>query len=362
MRIVISLVVGLSVFAISNSSELSKMMPLQNYRIITDIEQSSESKAYPYVPGLIAQSPGTQIGTTYWDSQTIGSTGNRAAVCDDGSRYFCWTNLLGWPYPPVPRYAAYFWISPDGNNSNGALIGNQGSSRPQLDIIYGNRGAIVFAQLGTDVTLVVEYDPPGFGFFDIYDPPGQYWPYITVDRNDNIHILTHQFTEQYILDLAYTRSIDGGSTWTELESIEDVMVVGAIIDASPVSNRVAVVFPQPSDTNNQWLNDVVYVVSDDGLDWDFENGRINITDYANDDDSLWAFTDYDIIFDYDDFIHIMWNAQWVSDEGIYHRTFLFHYNEETEQINTVTAHPDSLWWHISGAWNRPICKMNMGVQ
>ncbi|HHI03440.1 MAG TPA: T9SS type A sorting domain-containing protein, partial [candidate division Zixibacteria bacterium] len=60
-------------------------------------------------------------------------------------------------------------------------------------------------------------------------------------------------------------------------------------------------------------------------------------------------------------VHLVWNAQWVTDEGIYYRTYLFHYSEETEQITEISYHPDSLWMDISGVWNRPICKMNMGV-
>jgi hypothetical protein len=45
----------------------------------------------------------------------------------------------------------------------------------------------------------------------------------------------------------------------------------------------------------------------------------------------------------------------------YHRTYIFHYSEATGQITEITHHPDSLWRDISGDWNRPLCKMNLGV-
>lgn len=42
---------------------------------------------------VLAQSPGVQMGTTWYDYQTNGSSGNRIALCDDGSMYICWTDV-----------------------------------------------------------------------------------------------------------------------------------------------------------------------------------------------------------------------------------------------------------------------------
>ncbi len=315
MRTLVTVIFAGFAFVFVDAAELSKTMPIQDYKITTGLEPLPKSQAYPYNRDLITDSPGIELGWTYLDYQSNGSTGNRAAVCDDGSRYFCWMGILGWPYPPAPRGVFYYWLSPDGSEYNAGQIGSQGSAHPQLDIIYGDQGAIAFTQPETWVTLVIDSNPPGMGFFDYYDPPGQYWPHIAVDRNDNVHLLTYQFTDQYSLDLAYTRSTDSGNTWTELETIDSVMVIGGVIDASPVSDRVVIAYPKASDTTTQWWNDIVYVVSEDGITWDFENGQVNVTDYANDDDSLWAYTDLDVIIDYEDNIHIIWNAQWVTDEG-----------------------------------------------
>jgi len=121
------------------------------------------------------------------------------------------------------------------------------------------------------------------------------------------------------------------------------------------------------DTSIQLWNDVYYVLSQDGLNWDFINGRVNITNYGTDNDSLWAFTDLALILDYNDNFHIGWNANWSSAPDIVRsKTFLFHYNSGTQIIDQIrTPWPDYEWPDSGctiGPWNRPICKMDFGVR
>jgi hypothetical protein len=161
--------------------------------------------------------------------------------------------------------------------------------------------------------------------------------------------------------MAYTRSEDGGDTWTDLVQVDTVMTISSVIAASPVSGKVALAYSKTQDTTTQWNNDIVYFASSDGTDWDWDNGMVNITNYLTDNDSAWAYTDLDVIIDYDDYVHVLWSDQWVTDEGIYYRTDLKHYSENSGEITTILHHPDSLWIDISGAWNRSISKMNLGV-
>ena len=130
------------------------------------------------------------------------------------------------------------------------------------------------------------------------------------------------------------------------------MVASAVLDASPVSNRVALAYAECYDTITQWQNDIVYFMLEDdaGIDWRY--GKHNITNYATDNDSLWAYTDLDVIFDYDDYLHIVWNAQWVTPEGVYWRTYLLHYSEATGEITQIWHHPDSLFDDILIPWDR----------
>lgn len=362
------------------SAEISKTMPAENHKHIVGDEPLPNVDSYPLQPGT-AEDILMTVGTTYYEYQSNGSSGDRIVVCDDGSVYICWMNLFGWPYPPAPRHIYYNWLSPDGSllTPDGLQVSDiNGSGYCQMSYIYGNRGAIAYhCANGTNptyVTLAIEWDPPGMGFFDYYNPPDEifpqspaspgrlYWPYIVVDRNNNIHIVSTENTDRRIQRMAYTRSEDGGTTWTSLELVDTVQVISSVLDASPVSDRVILAYAKTQDTTTQWNNDIVYFSSDSGTLWDWRYGMINVTNYGSDNDSLWAYTDLDAIIDYNDYVHIVWNAQWVTDEGIYFRTYLFHYSEETGEITEILHHPDSLWSDIEGVWNRPVCKMSLGVQ
>jgi len=360
MKTIITFLLVSLVLTLSSTAELSKIMPYKEYQIPTGNEKLPDVIAYPYNQGLLTESPGIEIGMTYYDCQSVGSVGNRIALDTYGNKSLCWMSLPDWPYPPVPRGVYCAWISADNDIFYTGQIGGDNSGWPNLDIIYGNQAAIAFTDIAIDVALAIVN--PDTGYIQYYDPPGQFSPRITVDRNDNIHILAKEMTSTWLLELKYTNSTDGGHTWSRSRLVDSVIVSGGVIDASPVSDRVVIAWAHPSDTTTQWKNDICYISSEDGLSWDFLNDRINITNYADDDDSLWAYTDLDVIIDYNDYIHIIWNAQWVAEEGVYYRTFLYHYNEGTDELNIITAHPDSLWMDISGAWNRPICKMSMGVQ
>ena len=370
------LVITLSCLALADR-QLSKTMPAVNHKILRGDE------AAPDVP-VVSSNEGltTEItGYSYQDYQTIGSTGSRMAFGSDGSIYFCWTNLLSWPYPPGARHIYYNMLDHDGNwwePRQGQQVSlNLGSGHANLDMIFGNRAAIAYhVPPSSTIEMSIEDEPAGFGIFshyvvpnDIYpqnppDSPGKLmWPYICVDRGNRIHLAaTEGVDSSRPMRLGYTRSDDGGPTWTAMQLVDTVMVVSSVLDASPVSDRVVLAYCKASDTTSQWFNDIAYCVSEDGVTWDWQNGRHNVTDYGSDADSLWAYTDLDVIFDYNDYIHIIWNAQWAVDERVYYRTYLFHYSEETGEINTITAKPDSLWWDIEGTWNKTICKMSLGVR
>ncbi|MCP4580446.1 MAG: T9SS type A sorting domain-containing protein [candidate division Zixibacteria bacterium] len=366
--------------AVNASAELSKTMPMTQNKLIKGDEPLPEVAYYPYNPGTITESPGEIVGVTYYDYQTNGSTGNRVALCDDGSMYFCWMMLEGWPYPPAARHIYYNWIDPEGNwyaeGTGGQVSESSGSGYTNLDIINGNIGAIAYHVYTDAAEMIVseEWDPPGMGFFTHHiapnevfpqtpDGPGElFWPYITIDGNSNIHLLMTESTDIRMSRLGYTRSEDGGETWEAVQLVDTVMVISGVMDASPVSDKVVAAYAKCNDTLSQWNNDIVYYSSDDGTTWDWRYGMNNVTNYDTDTDSLWAYADLDVIIDYNDYIHLIWNTQWVTDEGIYYRTFLHHYSEETEEITEITAKPDSLWIGVSGVWNRTICKMNLGVQ
>jgi len=372
-NILMIVIVFLVTLAYADSyAELSKTMPMVKHKHIKGDEPLPHGNYYPYNPGLATDSPGDIVGYTYYDYQTNGSTGDRIDLLDDGTRAFAWMRCPGWPYPQVPRHVYFNWGEYNWPEEGTQVSENTGSGYTNIDL-YNNRSAIAYHQ-GDNVILSVEWEPPGMGFFDHYIVPNELfpqtpaspglclWPYLTIDSQNQIHMMMTEYTDRRMQRMGYTRSEDAGETWTTFTLVDTVMVISSVLDASPVSDRVVVAYAKTQDTTTQWFNDIVYFSSDDGRVWDWRYGINNVTNYGTDDDSLWAYTDLDVIIDYNDYVHLIWNAQWTTDEGIYFRTFLFHYSEETEQITEITAKPDSGWFEISGAWNRPICKMNMGIQ
>jgi len=51
-----------------------------------------------------------------------------------------------------------------------------------------------------------------------------------------------------------------------------------------------------------------------------------------------------------------------TDQGLsFYPTYLYHYDEETGEIEFVHQHGDTTWNDILGFWDRPICRVNAGV-
>ena len=161
--------------------------------------------------------------------------------------------------------------------------------------------------------------------------------------------------------LAYTASTDNGDSWSAPAIVDTLMTLSAMVASSPVSDKVAICYTHPQNYDTQWENDVYYIESADGMTWDWQSGKTNITDYGA-PDSLFAYIDIDAIYDYNDNLHLIWNAQWVTDAGIYYRTYLYHYSTGTGSITQMVATPET--WPAGcayGVWNRAVTKMSMAI-
>ncbi len=355
-------------------AQSSDKMPLDHNRFITGAEELPEVEIIPESAPAVANI--ATIGHTYWDMQSIGSVGNRTGICVDGSMYFTWIKAYDWQTLNDSSLVYYNWNGGSGhwpsNEEGEPLSGYQPSLFPSLDIFNENYHALAFQSFNWD-TMGVIFLAEGYYHDDWYhhivpnqvfpqmdDYPGYcLWPQVAVDRNNVIHIIMHENTGDGPLRLAYTQSDDGGRNWTDPVVIDTCTVIGAMIEASPASDKVVIAYHKPSDLSSQWHNDIVYIESEDGINWDFENGKVNITNYANDDDSLWAYTDLDLMIDSHDNINLAWNAQWTTQEDVYYRTYLYFFNEDIGTLDEVCHHPDSTWADIQPTWHRPICKMNM---
>lgn len=290
----------------------------------------------------IAQSPGDTVGWTQYPYQCEGSTGTRIAVDSHGYVHVTWMGG-SWPSGRGVYYNCRVdgeWIWP---GQGGPIAGNM-TGFPQLALTSDDRAVIMYHRaIGAESIYVAIDVSTCFGVFDYYRPPNRdsgeafIWPYGAVDRNGRIHVVATQISDvgdpQMVM---YTRSDNGGGSWLSMQTVDTLMTVSTVMAASPVSDKVAIVYCHPTDMNSQAKNDVFYIESPDGLSWDLEDGKINTTNYGLGGDSLFACTEVDAIYDYDDNLHIMWNAQYVTDDGFSDRVFLYHFSDGV--IDEVTRY------------------------
>jgi len=166
--------------------------------------------------------------------------------------------------------------------------------------------------------------------------------------------------ENELLELFYTSTSAIYENWSEPVLIDSCTVVSSVIESSPVDDKVCLAYAKPSNLQSQWHSDIVYFTKVIYLDWDWENGEINLTDYATDNDSLWAFKDIDILYDYEGSLHFCWGAQWVVEDRIHWRTFVFYENISSNEIIATHAYPGESFEDICGDWNRPVTNLNLG--
>jgi hypothetical protein len=364
----------LAVFVVSGASAADihkvKMGPPPDKAIADDPVPTVEGNPIPFDPDR-SDSPGMVIGTTYYDYQTNGTSGIRIAHHECGT-HFAWMNGIdGWL---DNRWVYYNFLDPNGNLgwAEGMQVSEvQGAGYTQLAV--GPDGvALVAFHCSANMLATLAVDAIcGFGLFALHDVPdsypGQYdfyWPYIGYDNSGNIQITVCENAPnagdpQWF---GHTISTDGGSVWTDLEIVDSLECISEIPVASPVDDKVALVYTRPIVVEGQLsqiVNDIAYVESEDGLNWNYSN-FVNVTNYNYMTDTVFAYTDLAACYDYNGDLHILWNAPayWIP-EGIYSEDScsLFHWSENTG-INLVFNA-----WHNSfpGAWNRSASKMSIAA-
>lgn len=363
-------ILALVMIAVTGAYAGNKVAPRVEHRILTGYESLPDANYEPAMPGLATDSPGELVGTTQYDYQTNGSSGNRCAVDANGGVHFVWMNGISYP---TTREVRFNYVDASGSWLNPVLGLSQvnGAGYCQASVTNDNRTAAVYHSSGNpSVESYVTYAEDtftGFGIFQYFDPPDMlfyrtYWPYFCIDRNDNIHVVSCENPPEGVNEhaLGYTVSTDGGTTWSMIVEVDFTMTLSQNVVASPVSDKVAIVYAHPNDYITQWENDIYYIESLDGLTWDWRFGKVNVTNYS---DSVFAYTDLAAIYDYNDNLNIIWNAHIFSgDSLLYFKTPLMHYSTGSGQITQMYESPEN--WVAGcefGAWNRPVCKMSLGV-
>ncbi|MCP4633652.1 MAG: T9SS type A sorting domain-containing protein [candidate division Zixibacteria bacterium] len=326
--------------------------------------------ARPYQGSDVTDSPGLLVGTTYYDYQTNGSSGNRISKHECGI-HMCWMNGIGsWQ---GNRYVYYNFLDNNRNLGWSGGIGvssEEGAGYTNLDNTADGRAVVAFHN-SNNLGMTVATDPVcGVGAFILSNVPDQYpgeeqffWPYIAVDGNDNYQIVGTE-NEPAAGDpqmVGHTISSDEGGSWSELLLFGELMDISEIVVASHTDNKVAIVYTFPIDDGGeptQYNNDVCYIESEDGTTWDYDS-YVNVTNYEY-DDTIRAYTDLDAVYDMDGNLHILWNAPgYFAEDGTItvDACFMYHWSEATGITMVYNA------WHPSfpGAWNRSASKMSLAI-
>jgi hypothetical protein len=325
---------------------------------------------HPYQGSDVTDSPGLLVGTTYYDYQTNGSTGSRITKHSCGI-HMAWMNGVG--SVSGNRWVYYNFLNTAhelGWSEGTAVSSTEGAGYTTLDNTADGRAVIAFHNSNNMGVTVATDAVCGVGIFSLTDPPDIYpgeeqffWPYIAVDANDNYQIscTENEPDAGSAQQSAHTVSTDGGSNWSALQLYGELMDICGVMVASPVDDKVAIVYLLPIDDGedpNQYNNDVCYIESEDGVTWNY-NSYVNVTNYDY-YDTIRAYTDVDAVYDMDGNLHILWNAPgYYAEDGTItvDACYLYHWSDETG-INMVY---DA--WHPSfpGAWNRSASKMSLAI-
>ncbi len=350
------------------------------------------------------------VGTTWYDYQHNGTAGRMIAIDDQGSIHVVWMN--GLQEGAIDRHVYY-------NMHHGDSLAGIWN--------FGNTGIAVESQIRSGYTclsldgdgypyptfhiITSETNPDaqacvardlfyGWGAFNYWLPPFVFvgvppvrleviWPKSAIDINNRIHMVnTHNPGTTDPQHLFYiggeynpsTQEIDWDPAQVEIDWVN---VIAADLAASRTSDRVALVYNDikydilpPPDTI-QYNNDVYLIISEDGINWDF-NDPINVTAFLDPDttllpdtlaantDTLRAYCDANIIFDYNDDVNVAFTVTaFYALEGNYtypNFSMIFSWNESDHYFGRVA---DGFIWGTGGincgAWQRFVQRPQLAV-
>jgi len=364
-----------------------------------------------------------EAGDTYYDYQSNGSIGKFIGVDQDGNVHVTWMD--GYDVDSNTRHQKYNyfrsedeeWEWEDGSQVDegdrsgyGCLWMTEEDEQRAMVFTHAQGGPY-----GDDFTWVGALDfGPGWGAFLITAFPAfpdhaVLWPQGVMSAESGaLHVVGNALDDDGGR-IAYLPAFINDDDEIDFD-VDNPSVVGQThlnsyrIARSRVSDRVAITWmaprtdiPAPPRWDGflayQMNNDLMLAYTDEnGENWNFDN-PVNVTQCIMPDihrggdmiygDTLLPYCSHDVIFDDEDFIHIVFEARglwWDPDEqgdpplrrggGAYRpgltvdASYLFHWSEETEEFSavadgwywqyvivddTIRAHPDP------GAWKSNVC-------
>jgi hypothetical protein len=359
-----------------------------------------------------------QWGATFYDYQKNGSMGRMIAVSCGGHKSMLFHQTRG-PYgTDFPRFITYNcknpvseWCGPlqmDGGPGINAgygqmLLLHDGTELPLYHRTMPAIGCwwstLARAEYGYQCQcyIVKKYDIPDKHEGQPDENRGM-WPkgynmYDAVTDTDYIHIVTTEKTAKGEVwrTIGYQRCAFQGNTLVcyspgygpytrepgvgeddpthEIAIIDEITTVSAVVTGSPVSKRVAIVYTKSrggeSGGEQQRNNDVVYIESmNNGNDWldgtQWPPVIHNITQHQSLDPER-PYTDVAACYDYNDSLHIVWNAAWWDSVNCLtsNDCNLYHWCKE----HGITMIAEGYWGGTNpGAWNQNISKMSVSAK
>ena len=202
------------------------------------------------------------------------------------------------------------------------------------------------------------------------------WPQIAVDINDRIHMIN---TKNPTGGTGYPQLMFyvGGQyneglleiAWDDSQRvIDNVRTLSADITASRHTDRVAFTYCNMRTHNpeTEYNNDIRLIVSEDGINWDF-NDYINVTQFIPPDlsllpdttaankDTFRTYTDASVLFDIADNIHVAFTTPFFdSIRGIIsiNNSLIWHWCDATGYYSLVADGWLEPFPYVCGAWQR----------
>jgi len=361
-----------------------------------------------------------QAGDTYYDLQTNSTVGRLIAFDNAGGTHVTWMDGFTTVNEGTRQQKYNFFedgaftqgedgvVAPIGSRSGYGMIGLSNEDTQRAIIFCHALGLI---EVLTAVTCV-DFDR-GFGAFETFMMPNYpenfvAWAQGVCTPEGKLHIVYNREGANY---LSYTSADFNGGQPDYPDSpiqISEMSHNAYRISNSPVSERAAIIYPQARlglPAGEGWdgtfpfaiNNDLMLVTTEDGENWNFDN-PYNITQCIPPNSELegdevygdtlrpaWAF---DLIFDQDDNIHVVFGAyglwekpDWApSGDADDHpwagftrdAAMLFHWTEEDCTFSPVAdgwfsqqifspENPDSIiFWPMPEAWRANVCNPSLG--
>ncbi len=331
-------------------------------RVVKDVEVTKVAKSSNW--GSLKASPGDHIGSSQYDRQWNMSPLSRIVYDPSlGNTHVLWMHQVG-----GERHMFYNFY--DGSWAFGTGIGG-GTAVQNLRDGYGNLDyttdgcavASLHRGLTADdyVSCVCVDLLAGAGGFDCVDLPATptgvikiLWPRVAVDGSNNMVVVASAdsldgLPNDIPMPRYYSRSADGGATWSDWAVIDTFHGLSSNVFASKTSEKISMTWRISSLENGLYNGHIVYKESNDGgATWGslvdisllipLSTGRTYTpTTLRSSIGSTYG------IFDTDDNIHILTDASLGAEEtGGYYpflSSVLWHYSSATNAMTPITIKP-----------------------